>query len=457
MNIKWTKVAFAAGLAVAVLGGSAYAQQGFTSSRSVAAYNYYVQPGQDTAPSPSDIEIPDDPAPAVAPSYSVGCGCTDGCADAGCCDDGCCGTCDSCCGCGIDWFGCCDLGDPWTLFCNDNCRGITAGGWAQVGYHTQGVNGVGTGLFNNYPNRVQLHQLYFYVEKETDTGGCGWDFGFRADGVYGTDGPDTQAFGARPNTWDNPWDYGSAYGAAIPQLYGTVAYNDLTVKVGKFYTIIGYEGVMATSNFFYSHAYTQYLAEPFTHTGILADFAYNDYVTLFGGYTLGWDTGYTRNSGDTFIGGISADLTCNLSATYAFTYGDFGAGNPVGASDNNGYNHSFVVDWTINDRWEYVFQNDIVSNDAFLASTDMLWSVNQYLYYTLNDCWKFGVRAEVYDDPRLGDEFYEVTLGLNYKPHANVVIRPEVRFNEFAPNATTPVVANPRDEALFGVDIIMTF
>jgi hypothetical protein len=464
MMIKWTKVAFAAGLAAAVFGGDAYGQQAFTSSRNVAAYNYYAQPGQEAVPSPSDIEIPEDSAPPAAmapsyaaPNYNTGYGCAGDC-NGGCAGDSCCGGgCTSSC-CGIDWFGDCCLGDPWELAINDNCRGIHVGGWAQVGYHTEGVNGNGTGLFNDYPNRVQLHQGYLFAERETNTGGCGWDFGFRADFVYGTDGPDTQAFGGDPDSWDNPWDYGSAYGSAIPQLYGEVAYNDLKVKFGKFYTIIGYESVMAPDNFFYSHSYSQYRAEPFTHTGALAEFAYNDYVTLYGGYTLGWDTGFTRNGGDTFLGGMSVDVTDCLNVTYALTYGDFGFEDGGDGSDNDGYSHSIVVDWIINSNWEYVFQTDYIRNDDFLNANDELFSVNQYLYYTVNDCWKFGVRAEYFDDPRFQDEAYEVTLGANYKPHANVVIRPEVRFNEFGDGVIDPDTAvQQRDTALFGVDAIFTF
>ena len=57
----------------------------------------------------------------------------------------------------------------------------------------------------------------------------------------------------------------------MPQAYAEVGYNDLTVKVGHFYTIIGYEVVPAPDNFFYSHAYTMQYGEPFTHTGMLGD------------------------------------------------------------------------------------------------------------------------------------------------------------------------------------------
>ena len=53
----------------------------------------------------------------------------------------------------------------------------------------------------------------------------------------------------------------------MPQLYADFAYNRLTVRLGHFYTIIGYEVVTAPDNFFSSHAYTMQYGEPFTHTG----------------------------------------------------------------------------------------------------------------------------------------------------------------------------------------------
>ena len=64
--------------------------------------------------------------------------------------------------------------------------------------------------------------------------------------------------------------------------------------MGHFYTIIGYEVVPATGNFFYSHAYTMYYGEPFTHTGALAEFAVNDQWTVYGGWVNGWDQAFNN-------------------------------------------------------------------------------------------------------------------------------------------------------------------
>ena len=61
-----------------------------------------------------------------------------------------------------------------------------------------------------------------------------------------------------------------------------------SVKVGHFYTIIGWEVVTAPDNFFYSHAYTMYNSEPFTHTGVLGHaWPLTEDVEVYGGYTLG--------------------------------------------------------------------------------------------------------------------------------------------------------------------------
>ena len=47
----------------------------------------------------------------------------------------------------------------------------------------------------------------------------------------------------------------SAYGLILPQFYGELAINDLTVKAGHYATFTSYEIVPAPANFFYSHSY----------------------------------------------------------------------------------------------------------------------------------------------------------------------------------------------------------
>lgn len=365
------------------------------------------------------------------------------------CDDGC------------DSAGClangmnCDLGDPFTLF--GSVGSISVGGWAQFGYHNKALP-----LFNSRPNEFQAHQFWLYAEKTLDTSE-GFDIGGRIDYVYGTDAQDTQSFGIANDHWDNDWDNGgdNGYGHALPQLYGEVGYGDLSVKVGHFYTIIGWEVVTAPDNFFYSHAYTMYNSEPFTHSGALATWNIGDDLTAYGGYTLGWDSGFEDN-GDAFLGGASLAVSENLTVTYAATGGRFNEGD-----GERGYMHSIVSDVTLTDKLQFIGQTDILATENAAGQTvrDSI-GYNSYLLYTMSDCLAVGGRLEYWENESGGENFdyLDLTLGINFKPHANILVRPEIRWDwvdgDLANLAASggPMLDGNRDEqTTFGIDTIFTF
>jgi hypothetical protein len=388
------------------------------------------------------------------------------------CDSGC----DSSSGCcdfdlGLGSLGCCDLGEAWTLFGARN--GWSAGGWIQTGYHTSPLAN-----FFTRPNEVQLHQAWLYAQREIDTTN-GFDLGGRIDYLYGTDGPDTQAFGTDPRGWDNRWDNGTDYGHAIPQLFLEAGYGDFSVKMGHFFTIIGWEVVPAPDNFFYSHAYTMYNSEPFTHTGTLVTYNASEDLTLYGGHVFGWDSGFADN-GDAFLGGASMQMTDDWNLTYTTVGGVFNSGkygDPMGSQNReSGYMHSIVNQYTLSDRWQYITQSDVLTSTNQTGGTERnTYGLNQYLIYRLNECWAVGTRFEWWSVSRDSEAFggapgaqsrvdvYDLTLGLNYRPHANLIVRPEVRY-DWARGATSDELANTiglfesgRDEFTFGIDSIFTF
>ncbi len=357
--------------------------------------------------------------------------------------------------------------EPWHLF-GTTCRGVQVGGWISGGATINGHgNRTGTGNaplgFNNVADGLVLNQLWAYAVKEADTGGCGTDWGFRVDYVFGADGPDTQAFG--DEGFDFGWNSSRDYGSAIPQLYFELAYNDLSVKLGHFYTNVGYEVVQATGNFFYSHSYTQYYGEPFTHTGVLASYQYTDQTELLGGWTMGWDSGFDNfNDASTFLGGIAYTVNNYTTLTWAVVAGDFGDGTP----NNNGdiYMNSIVLDIQLTDRLEYVLQHDLGINDGLGAGDNEWYGVNQYLFYTINDCWALGGRVEWFrddDGARIGvngagaGNYYGATAGVNWSPRANLRVRPEVRWDWFD-GMGLPFDNGTRDEMFtFGIDAVFTF
>ena len=402
-----------------------------------------------------------DASPSDQAAVAGNSGCTMGDQAACGCGDVCC--CDPCCGSGLGLFDCC-LGDAWTL--HDEltpCSDINYGGWFQMGYHSdytrlsaedaQGLS------FNDHPDALNLHQAWFFAEKVADAGPCCADWGFRFDILYGLDAQKTQAFGNADNVWDVSLDHG-VYGWALPQLYGEVAYGDWSVKAGHFYTLVGYEVVPATGNFFYSHALTMFNSEPFTHTGALATYTGIDDVTVYGGWTLGWDTGFDQfGGGSSFLGGVGLDLTDDVTATYICTAGNLGW-------RGDGYTHSVVVDANLTCNLEYVLQSDYVTTQFPDGFDNEDVGINQYLFYTVNDCLAVGSRLEWWksnNDANTGinqaTSFYEVTFGVNYKPQANVVVRPEIRYDWTPADVAFAAGSGgvDYDQTVFGIDMILTY
>lgn len=419
-----------------------------------AAFNYNLSE-EEAAAKPAEAPATEAQSSGCTeePSYDAGasCGCESGCCSSGCGDSWCLGDC----------LGDCCLGEPWLLkdWATPNCcNGPNYGGWVAFGYYDDN-NRLSTQpndlkSFLDNPDHLNLDQAWFFVEKLAQGGACSSDWGYRADIVYGVDAQKTQAFGNPGGRWDTTFDNGS-YGWAIPQAYGEFAYGDWSVKAGHFYTIVGYEVIPATGNFFYSHSYTLFNSEPFTHTGVLGTYKASDTLTYYAGWTAGWDTGFDQfNGGSNFLGGFGIQATDDVKYTYVCTAGNLGF---VG----QGYSHSNVLDFTLSSNWHYVLQSDFLNTNQEVTNTDFDRQdvgVNQYLFYTLNDCWAVGGRAEWWKsnlETGFADSYQEITGGVNYRATANLILRPEIRYNwtnESANNGTDDF-----NNTVFAVDAILTF
>lgn len=411
---------------------------------------------------------------------SLDCGCGESCEGScgGGCTSGACGESGDCGG--LMHAGLlseCDLGEPFSLL--GDCCGFSAGGWVQMGYHSQNLP-----LFNSRKNDFQLHQAWLYAEKALDTSD-GFDIGGRIDYLYGTDAPDTQSFGIANNHWDNQWDNGGDYGHALPQLYGEAGYGDLSIKFGHFYTLIGFEVVSAPDNFFYSHAYTTFNSEPFTHTGAVVTYDMTEDIDLFGGYVMGWDSGFEDN-GDAVLAGSSVQLTDDINVTSTVVAGRFNDANAnrdlgggiIGGVEN-GFMSSTVASVQLTEDVNYIFQTDILdTEDANGAAVRKTYGINQYLIKQVSDCFGLGARFEWWNvdaasqgffsnpvPPQIGDyDIFALTLGTNLRPHANLIFRPEIRWDWVDGNRDNLAIAgfdlledNAARQTTFGIDTIITF
>lgn len=362
--------------------------------------------------------------------------------------------------------------EPWVITdlftdeCGDNCvtdNGFEIGGFMQWGYQNNPDGAfTGNGPFLNQKewDRLTLNQQYLYLGKVAD-GSEGLDWGFRADVFYGVDGNEGQSFGnINPGHYDylNGFDHG-IYEWALPQLYAEVAMGDVSVKLGHFYTLIGYEVVPSTGNFFLSRQLTFWNSEPFTHTGALASYKASDELTINGGWTLGMDTGfYQYNQGNSFLGGFSYQITEDTFFSYNMTAGNLGW-------RGDGAINSFILTHNWTDKISSAHQFDVLSSNldadfrdpnSFIAK-DSTGFIN-YLFYDITDTLKAGVRGEWYKADSV--DYYTVTYGVNFFPDPNLRIRPEVR-HMFSPNDDIYTGSGFNDElfnqTVFGIDAILTF
>ena len=320
-------------------------------------------------------------------------------------------------------------------------------------------NGFNTPVtFNDRANEYQLNQIYLALGREVDTG-CSWDIGGRVDLLYGTDYFFTQAAGLevendgtpRWNSDDGPrraaGSGAAMYGLAMPQAYVELFAPigpGIKFKMGHFYTAIGYESVMAPENFFYSHAYTMQYGEPFTHTGLLAEFALSRRLDILAGFTRGWDNWEDANGDLGFLGGFSWTAPSELASVALTVHTSSEDANAV----NNRTIYSLVYTRQLGSRLQYIMQHDFGMEELAEQSrngsneTAKWYGINNYLIYEASNCLSFGLRAEWFhdqDNARVlalpieslveGGNYFGLTAGANWKFASNWTLRPEIRWD----------------------------
>ena len=275
------------------------------------------------------------------------------------------------------------------------------------------------------------------------------------------------------------WNGGEYYGLAMPQLYVEAGTRDLSIKVGHFYSVVGYEGVMAPYNFFYSKSYSYQFAGPFQHWGGQVNWQVNEAWQVQAGLVNGWDALDRPQDSVNVIGSVKyTNPNRGWWSSFALITGDENNNRSEQQATTNFTNrtrYSWLVDLPITCRLEYVFHHWLGYQEGGAADgSDADWyGVDQYLYYTINDRWKAGARFEWFRDeegtrvglnrrsnlnnPPFVGNFYSLSAGENWTPTSNLIVRPELRWDSFD-GAGLPYADGAEDnQFLLAADVIWRF
>ena len=244
----------------------------------------------------------------------------------------------------------------------------------------------------------------------------------------------------------------------------------LTLKAGKWATLIGYEVYESPKNLNFSRSFLYTLGTPYTHTGLLATYPFTKWLSLTLGFTNGWDAsdninGYLKPTGSlalTPLDKLTASINFHLRPTgnFAFTPTDKLSATVswfVGPEQNRnqmhgGVNNRFIVDTTILytgiDRWTFAVNFDVAGEekDPLLVGTrrdaDSRWGgVAGYVAYDWTKALRTALRLEYFSDPQgvrssetivpgANVDLWEVTATLEYKIWKGLVGRLEYRHDQ---------------------------
>jgi hypothetical protein len=220
--------------------------------------------------------------------------------------------------------------------------------------------------------------------------------------------------------------------------------SGLTLKAGKFVTLLSYEVIEAPSNLNFSRSFLFTFSAPLTHVGALLTYQPLSWLSVTFGTVVGWDDAKDNNSTMSYTGQFAftpmKDMTANL--------------NWITGAEQNHNNRDprtvldFVFNYTgfknltlglnVDYGWEY--------DEAYLASTGTRqdnnaswWGWAAYAAYDWTEKLRTALRLEYFKDaegvrtqlspPGNKLDLWEVTMTAQYKVWKGLVARVEYRHD----------------------------
>ncbi|MGO9673568.1 MAG: outer membrane beta-barrel protein [Methylocella sp.] len=288
------------------------------------------------------------------------------------------------------------------------------------------ANGLNFGqLYTDKANSLMLNQFQLTATRPIDPTSKDYDFGFKFQGIYGSDARYTHFLGELDYAINSRYQIDIVEAnvqAHLPWFAGYLS-GGIDVKVGQFVSLEGEEVIDPTGNFFYSHSYIFNFGIPSKLTGAAFVAHVIPEVDIYAGVNTGNNTGFgwpgDNNAGAAFEGGIGLNLLGgNLTVLATTNIGPQNPATPLGSatclcypSDTLRYYNDVVVTWKATDKLTLVGEGNYVHDDTHqFASGASAYGAAGYAVYAINDWLKIQGRAEVWRD---NENFFVSSTGVD--------------------------------------------
>jgi hypothetical protein len=270
-------------------------------------------------------------------------------------------------------------------------------------------------LFTDRANSFRMNQANIAVQQDIDSSASVFNWGWRIEGMYGTDARFTHTVGLFDRATNSPYQWDLVEGSVsghFPVIFG----GGIDVKAGIYPTPIGYEVIDANGNFFYTHSYIFNYGIPLKHTGTYATGHVTDMIDVWAGVDTGVNAGmpFLRGSDNNHTGAILAGIGINnplpnltilglahIGAENGYVAGASCASGATACYGGRGPNrysrqiYDLVTTWKATDQITVVNETNYIRDDLFHATAE---GTAFYGIYKWNDEWSFGARGEVFRD-----------------------------------------------------------
>jgi Putative beta-barrel porin-2, OmpL-like. bbp2 len=306
-----------------------------------------------------------------------------------------------------------------------------------------GRGGVNELRYYDFDEGYTLNMAEFSIKKDPSDARP-WGFGLVLTG--GQDAQKNHAIGIFRDDND-AFPFRNTAKVDLQEAYASYKFplgSGLTLKAGKFVTLLGYEVIESPNNLNFSRSNLFAFSTPFTHVGALLSYSPTQWLSLTAGPVVGWDVADDNNNAMSYMGQIAFTGVKDLTTSLNFITGPEQVdqkSNPRTVLDLV-VNYTGIKNLTLGANVDYGWEVDEPSlvGTRSQSTTATWWGYAGYVAYDWTEKLRTAFRGEYFRDadgartlavaPGSPVSLWEIAATVQYKIWKGLVGRVEYRHDE---------------------------